>query len=247
MKTRRWLLPVVALSILLAADDASAQKSLRNERISLAFRDTPATTVVRTLAKSLGYDIELDEKLNAPVSIELNGVSPTTALNAMCESVGCTWKVAGKTLRVEKTQVVVMENQSLKVRSKVLKTPPKALKTPPNAVKTRPLKAGVLGGTVGGARSIMSVDEQMPMKISWVAADADVVFHLFALMLVAREEVAPVVGEQRVSMQVEPGTLRQALDAVCAKVACRWEVVEKPRLLNGVPVAPERVLRITGR
>ena len=57
--------------------------------------------VLRKLAQSLGCGLSLDPQVRAPVTLRVSNVTAETALNAVCDSVGCRWRIDGAQLRVE--------------------------------------------------------------------------------------------------------------------------------------------------
>ncbi len=57
--------------------------------------------VFRKLAQSLGCGLSLDPEVRAPVTLRVFNVTAETALNAVCDSVGCRWRIDGAQLRVE--------------------------------------------------------------------------------------------------------------------------------------------------
>jgi len=103
--TRRTLI-VVALAGLLAALPASpalAQKPTLDSRLEVRFEATPAADVFRNIISGLGLELQLDPKVEGPVTIWVKDVSARTALNVVCESLGCQWRVTGNRLVVSQT------------------------------------------------------------------------------------------------------------------------------------------------
>ena len=98
--TRRCLALLALAALLAAVSPAQAQKPTLDSRIDVRVEATPAAEVFRQIISGLGYDLQLDASLAAPVTLWVTHVSARTALNVVCESVGCTWRVVGSRLVV---------------------------------------------------------------------------------------------------------------------------------------------------
>jgi hypothetical protein len=106
------------LALLAFAAPAGAQPSLQtparsraaepgaqdpfDKRIWLDFKGAAPRDVFKTLADAIGCTAEVAPDVSSPVDILIRNVSVRTALNTTCESIGCTWRVSGTVIRVEK-------------------------------------------------------------------------------------------------------------------------------------------------
>jgi hypothetical protein len=72
-----------ALQPLFAATDG--------RRVSIDLESVPARELFQALADELGARLFFDESLSGPLSLRVEGVKVTTALDAACDSLGCTW------------------------------------------------------------------------------------------------------------------------------------------------------------
>ena len=100
---------VVALTGLLASLPASpvlAQKATLDSRLEVRFEATPAADVFRSIVSGLGLELQLEPKVQGPVTIWVKDVSARTALNVVCESLGCQWRVNGTRLVVSQPGAV---------------------------------------------------------------------------------------------------------------------------------------------
>ena len=101
---------VVALTGLLASLPASpvlAQKATLDSRLEVRFEATPAADVFRSIVSGLGLELQLEPKVQGPVTIWVKDVSARTALNVVCESLGCQWRVNGRRLVVGQAGMAV--------------------------------------------------------------------------------------------------------------------------------------------
>jgi type II secretory pathway component GspD/PulD (secretin) len=98
------VLETAALTMLLTLIPASALlagNGSQHEPIKLDLRDAELGNVMRTFSDMIRSELELDPKLTAvKVSIGVEGVSWMTALDVICESAGCDWRLAGGNPRV---------------------------------------------------------------------------------------------------------------------------------------------------
>lgn len=198
---------VLGLAALLSfAADAAAQKNLARERVSLLFKDTPVTQVMPALAKSLGYEITLDPTLRAMVTLQVENVTAQTALNAICESIGCRWRQQGNQLIVEaRTETIAI---------------------------MQPTEKGEQFTRRGGNLmnyAVSSLEGELPFDITWSPGDVYTAFHVLARMLDADVEIAPALNGRKLAVTIKAATMSQAFDAVCRVAGCRWQLVEKPK------------------
>jgi hypothetical protein len=96
---------VASLAVLLIAAPAAsalAQDVLAKKVTIDVNAATPVSvfTAVAT-ASGAGFTVTVDPAVTDPVDIAVRNVSVKTALNAVCESIGCQWTLTGKTLVVK--------------------------------------------------------------------------------------------------------------------------------------------------
>ncbi len=196
----------LSLALLSFAADASAQKDLARERVSLLFQDTPLTQVFPALAKSLGYELSLDPKLRALVTLQVENVTAQTALTAICESVGCRWRQSARRLIVEARADIV--------------------------TITRLNEKGEQFRQAGGnmmSFSVRTLDGRLPFDITWSPVDLNDAFVMLVRMMNAEVDLAPALRGRKIAVNIQNATMRQALDAICEVGSCRWELVEQPQ------------------
>jgi len=90
---------VVAMAIGSMAAPAFAQDVLA-KRISLDLKGVAPAQAFKAVADAVGVNASIDTAVTAPVDILVRDVSAKTALNVMCESVGCRWTLAAGTLSI---------------------------------------------------------------------------------------------------------------------------------------------------
>lgn len=72
-----------------------------DQRISASFEKAAAPDILSFLARTKGYEPVLDPTLQDKISFRLEHVTVRTALNALCDSLGCRWRVDGRKLVFE--------------------------------------------------------------------------------------------------------------------------------------------------
>lgn len=198
-------LAVACLAVLAVATNSAAQKDLGRERVTVQFSAVAVADVFPAMARSLGYDISMDSNLRALVTFHAENVKAQTALTAICESVGCQWRLEGNRLIVEaiKEEITILRNRAEQVR---------------------------LSGTVGmSLPSVRGLDDELPFDITWSPMDLHAALFTLARMYETEVDLAPALKGRRVALSIKSATLRQALDAVCVVAGCRWELVNTPR------------------
>jgi hypothetical protein len=80
--------------------NASAQGSL-DVRATVSFNSVSPGRLFRTVAEMAGVEATVDPQLQRPFSITLEDVTVRTLLDAICDSIGCRWRINGNTLVVE--------------------------------------------------------------------------------------------------------------------------------------------------
>lgn len=64
-------------------------------RVSIAYRDAPATDIITALATAAGLTVEFEAGALRPVTVTLTNVRLGTALAAVCENADCVWRLEG--------------------------------------------------------------------------------------------------------------------------------------------------------
>lgn len=90
---------LLVLILLCCRGTAQAQDQLKL-RMSLSYQGAAASQVFEALASVLGYHLQLDKRVTGAVTLDVRNVTAETVLRAVCESVGCRW-------RIDRDQLVV--------------------------------------------------------------------------------------------------------------------------------------------
>lgn len=97
-------LPALLLSLVLVAPAAPAvaQDALA-KKVTIDVNAASPVSVFSAVATAsgAGFTVTVDPAVAEPVDITVRNVSVKTALNAICESIGCLWMFTGKTLVVK--------------------------------------------------------------------------------------------------------------------------------------------------
>jgi hypothetical protein len=98
------LLCAVLLPLLIVAPaaPASAQDAL-TKKVTLDVNAAAPASVFKAVASASGasFTVTVDPAVTEPVDISVRNVSVKTALNAICESIGCQWTLSGNVLVVK--------------------------------------------------------------------------------------------------------------------------------------------------
>jgi hypothetical protein len=86
---------VVTLSAPALAQDATAKK------VTLDLNGVAPAGAFKAVADAIGVSVTVDAEVTGPVDITVRNVSARTALNAVCESIGCQWTLTGNSLVVK--------------------------------------------------------------------------------------------------------------------------------------------------
>jgi type II secretory pathway component GspD/PulD (secretin) len=70
-------------------------------RVTLDLKDVAPASAFKALADAIGVTVTVDESVTAPVDIKVRNVSAKTALDAMCEGIGCQWTLVGENLAIK--------------------------------------------------------------------------------------------------------------------------------------------------
>jgi hypothetical protein len=80
---------------------AHARAGALDRRISIDLAQAPVKDLFHAFAEELGAELRLDPALAGSVSLRLDNVKISTALDAACDSVGCTYQhVSGRSPRL---------------------------------------------------------------------------------------------------------------------------------------------------
>ena len=89
---------VVSFSTMAWSQPASTDDPLLGQRVSFSFTQTEVAAVLKFLAQARGLEPVIDPALTQKVSFRLEHVTLRTALDALCDSAGCRWRLDGKRL-----------------------------------------------------------------------------------------------------------------------------------------------------
>jgi type II secretory pathway component GspD/PulD (secretin) len=81
---------------------APSVDSALNKRVSLDLKAMAPRDAFKVIATAIGYTAEVAPDVSTPVDIVVGNISAKTALNTICESIGCTWQASGTVIHVEK-------------------------------------------------------------------------------------------------------------------------------------------------
>lgn len=91
-----------------AAADAELNQRLHSA-LSFSLQQAEARDVLAGLARAGGLEAMIDEEIAGPVTMAINGVRLRTALDIMCQSLGCDWLIDGESLVVSPLETVDAE------------------------------------------------------------------------------------------------------------------------------------------
>lgn len=72
-------------------------------RVSVQYVNSNAGDMLRVLAKAAGLTVEVPSTPLQPVTITLTNVRLRTALDAICDTASCTWRLEGTTIKLAST------------------------------------------------------------------------------------------------------------------------------------------------
>ncbi len=96
----------LGLGILLVSNIALAGEVLKR-RISLDVKDQAPEVVFRLLGDSIDATVDVQGAFPRPITITLEDVTLRTTLDAICESVGCRWRVLEAMTEPGRPQLIV--------------------------------------------------------------------------------------------------------------------------------------------
>ena len=83
---------------------APSDQSALNKRVSLDLKAMAPRDAFKVIANAIGDTAEVAPDVSTPVDIVVGNISARTALNTICESIGCTWQASGTVIRVAKAE-----------------------------------------------------------------------------------------------------------------------------------------------
>ena len=126
MNRLRFCTGIAALAFLFVSASAWSQTDL-GKRVSIDVNSVAPQEVFGSLARSLGCEASVDPAVQQPVTLRVVDVSARTALSAICESIGCRYRLDGNKLVIEpllpKTQEKVVTARIKADRLQILKKP----------------------------------------------------------------------------------------------------------------------------
>ena len=99
------------LTVILCGGTLQAQQPLQ-QRISVTYQGATALSVFQAIADVLHARLQLDGKVNGAVTLDVRNVSVETVLRAVCESIGCRWRVESGALVVERDENAPMSKDT---------------------------------------------------------------------------------------------------------------------------------------
>jgi hypothetical protein len=81
---------------------APSAESALNRRVSLDLKAMAPRDAFKVIGNAIGYTAEVAPDVSTPVDIVVGNISARTALNTICESIGCTWQASATVIHVEK-------------------------------------------------------------------------------------------------------------------------------------------------
>lgn len=102
---RRVFRFLMALAVLvsatpLAAGQTASRASPLDVRVTVAYRNRPASEVLSTLTRAAGLTVAVATGELLPVTLALTNARLETALNAVCENASCRWTLRDRTVTV---------------------------------------------------------------------------------------------------------------------------------------------------
>jgi hypothetical protein len=91
---------VALLSAFLAFAVPSAAQDALNKRVTLDLKAMAPSDALKVIATAIGYTVDVAPDVATPVDIVVGNITAKTALNTICESIGCAWQASGTVIRV---------------------------------------------------------------------------------------------------------------------------------------------------
>ncbi|MCP4895343.1 MAG: hypothetical protein GY906_00070, partial [bacterium] len=92
-------LVLLTIAFAFSANSIMAGYGSQQDPIELQLKDADVRSVMRVFAEMTNSELYLDPAVMGTVTIGIEGISWMTALDAVCESVGCLWQLKGGTQR----------------------------------------------------------------------------------------------------------------------------------------------------
>ncbi len=112
IRSAAFLSAFLALAAPLAAQDALTQ------RVSLDLKAMAPAEAFKVIATAIGYTAEVAPDVTAPVDIVVRNITARSAMNTICESIGCAWRATGTVIRVRNDGAAVPGAGRLVVRQR---------------------------------------------------------------------------------------------------------------------------------
>ena len=97
---------LVSLLAVTVAPPALAQNATA-KKVTLDLNGVVPAAAFKAVADAIGVTVNVDASVTDPVDIQVKNVSARTALTAMCESIGCQWRLEGGNLAIMPAKVDV--------------------------------------------------------------------------------------------------------------------------------------------
>ena len=97
----RFLCSLVLPLCLLAQAAPALAQSPAAKKVTLDLNAVAPDAAFKAVGNAIGVTVTVDAAVTTPVDITVRNVSAKTALNAMCESIGCQWTITGGALSVK--------------------------------------------------------------------------------------------------------------------------------------------------
>jgi protein TonB len=89
-------------SLAAAAANVHAQNEANlQRRVSVDVNAVSPPQVLEMIARTADCTLTLDPSITEPVTIQVSRVTARTALNVVCESIGCQWRLDGRSLKID--------------------------------------------------------------------------------------------------------------------------------------------------
>lgn len=201
MKTIWKAAAALALASLLGVPVLAQElQRVEEKRLALRLEKADASKVLAHLARTLDAQLEYRCERPALVTIAFEGLTPQTALMAICESAGLQWQMVEGPPRI------------LKVTCAAAPPPP------PEGGQRVEVKVRKEVDAQGG-----EVTQEVALQLK--DAKLDDVMKLAAELMEARLLMDVALGDKTVTLDVEKAPLTQVLDTLCAQAGATWTLV----------------------
>jgi type II secretory pathway component GspD/PulD (secretin) len=112
---------LLLLALLAFALPSMAQDAL-DKRVTLDLKDMAPRDAFGVISTAIGYTVDVAPQVSTPVDILVRNISARTALNTICESIGCTWQASGTLIRVRQIALVGVRPQGATDRAQTPRT-----------------------------------------------------------------------------------------------------------------------------